>query len=79
MGPSAGIECSRYDGSEHRTLVNGLWWPRSLAVDAPTNRLYWVDYKTKEVNTVKTDGRDKRNVLKLSHGKLKLLTNDKIK
>ena len=58
------IEVANLDGSGRKALVKSkLFWPTGLAIDTVTDRLYWCDMKENEVETVFTDGTDRRVVL----------------
>jgi sugar lactone lactonase YvrE len=63
-GDSAYIGISSMDGNNARELVNtNIVWPNGLALDWPNNRLYWTDAKTVTIESVRTDGSDRRVVL----------------
>jgi len=34
--------------------------PRSLTIDYQTNRLYWVDFKLRKIESIRLDGTDRR-------------------
>ncbi len=64
------IEVANLDGSGRKALVKSkLFWPTGLAIDTVTDRLYWCDMRENEVETVFTDGTDRRVVL--TSGQLK--------
>ncbi|CAB4016149.1 prolow-density lipo receptor-related 1, partial [Paramuricea clavata] len=58
------IEVANLNGTGRKVLVKSkLLWPTSLAIDTLTDRLYWCDMKESEVETVFTNGTDRRVVL----------------
>lgn len=58
------IEVANLDGSGRKVLVRSkLFWPTGLAIDPITDRLYWCDMKENEVETIFTNGTDRRVVL----------------
>ena len=65
-GINAKILTARLDGSEMKALVEAkVHWPSSLAVDYPARRLYWTDLKTRAVESVQLDGKQRQLVLQL--------------
>jgi len=40
-------------------------WPSSLAIDFPARRLYWTDLKTRTVESIRLDGKNRQLVVKL--------------
>ena len=65
-GANPAILTVRLDGSDLRPLVERkVVWPVSVAVDQPAGRLYWTDLKTRTVESVRLDGRDRVSVAKL--------------
>ena len=65
-GINAKILTARLDGSEMKPMVEAkVHWPSSLAVDFPARRLYWTDLKTRTVESIRLDGRNRQLVLKL--------------
>lgn len=44
-------------------MKSELFWPTGLALDILTDRLYWCDMKEHEIESIKTDGTDRRVVL----------------
>ncbi|KAJ8961610.1 hypothetical protein NQ314_005912 [Rhamnusium bicolor] len=60
-GPAPRIETAHMDGYKRKVLIsNGVLFPTGLAIDHPTNRLYWADPKTMMVECVLFDGSDRR-------------------
>uniref|UniRef100_W4VRI0 Putative yolkless n=1 Tax=Corethrella appendiculata TaxID=1370023 RepID=W4VRI0_9DIPT len=56
---------SQMDGSNFDSLITkDIHWPNGLALDWPNDRIYWVDAKTAIIESAKTDGTDRRVVLK---------------
>ncbi|XP_039235813.1 prolow-density lipoprotein receptor-related protein 1-like [Pipra filicauda] len=57
---------STMDGSRwHVLLAKGLGWPTALALDLPTQRIFWLDEKLGSVSSARLDGTSVK-VLKLS-------------
>lgn len=55
------IAVAGMDGKYIRTVVSDkLEWPRSVTVDYPNYRLYWVDSKLKLIESIHLDGNDRR-------------------
>lgn len=45
------------DGSQrHVLLAQGLGWPTALALDLPTQRIFWLDEKLGSVGSAHLDG-----------------------
>ncbi|NP_001291525.1 vitellogenin receptor precursor [Solenopsis invicta] len=58
------IAVAGMDGKNVRIFVNvKLEWPKSVTIDYPNERLYWVDAKSKMIESVRLDGTDRRIVL----------------
>lgn len=58
------------DGQNQRRLVyRDIQGPIGLAIDYPTQRLYWADIKTNKIETVKLDGTDRHLVKHFASGK----------
>ncbi|NXM78876.1 LRP2 protein, partial [Serilophus lunatus] len=56
---------STMDGSRrHVLLAQGLGWPTALALDLPTQRIFWLDEKLGSIGSARLDGTDVK-VLKL--------------
>ncbi|KOX76539.1 Vitellogenin receptor [Melipona quadrifasciata] len=52
------------DGKNNTVLINeNLKLPNSLAIDYANNRLYWIDIKTKIIESARLDGTDQRVIL----------------
>ena len=65
-GINAKILRARLDGTEMVPMVESkVQWPTSLAVDYPARRLYWTDLKTRTVESVRLDGRQRQLVIRL--------------
>ena len=57
---------ARLDGSALKPLVSEqMSWPVSLAIDYPARRLYWADMKKRTIETIRLDGTERREILKL--------------
>lgn len=55
------IAVAGMDGKNVRIFVNEkLEWPKSVTIDYPNERLYWVDAKSKMIESVRLDGTDRR-------------------
>lgn len=52
------------DGSNARPLVTAkIQWPNGIALDMYNDRVYWVDAKFATIESVRSDGTDRRTVL----------------
>ncbi|KAL0278971.1 UNVERIFIED_CONTAM: hypothetical protein PYX00_000631 [Menopon gallinae] len=59
------IATSGMDGSDPKALVmKNLKWPNGLALDFSNDRLYWVDAKSRTIETIRLDGTDRQIILK---------------
>lgn len=68
------IISSRMDGMHSQQLVtDNILAPAGLAIDYPTNRLYWADMKANKIETVKLDGTNRQLVKHFSHGQMLFL------
>lgn len=55
------IGVSGMDGKNIRTFVSeNLGWPVSVAIDYPSERLYWADTKLKIIESIRLNGLDRR-------------------
>lgn len=55
------IATSGMDGSNPQPFIQqDIHWPNDLTVDQYSGRLYWIDAKLKNIETVKLDGTDRR-------------------
>jgi hypothetical protein len=55
------ISESYLSGFRRRAVVEqGLAWPYDIAVDVNAKRIYWVDSKKHTLETVSTNGNDRR-------------------
>jgi len=63
-GTSRKIESSNLDGSNVRTLAarNNIQCPTSLFIDQPLQTLYWVDPELQLIESVSTNGSNRRNM-----------------
>ncbi|XP_050099574.1 putative vitellogenin receptor isoform X1 [Anopheles aquasalis] len=80
-GDNAQIGRARMDGSEQQIIVSdGIHWPNGLTLDWPNERLYWVDAKLKQIESMRFDGRDRTVVLSgvLKHPFSVAVFNDRI-
>lgn len=60
-GSNARIAVAGMDGKNIHTFVStNLGWPRSVTIDYPNDRLYWVDFKLQIVESIRLDGTDRR-------------------
>lgn len=60
-GFNARIAVAGMDGKNISTFISkNLGWPRSLTIDYPNDRLYWVDFKSQTVESIRLDGTDRR-------------------
>lgn len=58
------------DGQNKKRLVDrNIVAPLGLAIDYPTQRLYWADVKTNKIETVKLDGSDRHLIRTFTTGK----------
>ncbi|XP_075157166.1 putative vitellogenin receptor yl isoform X2 [Haematobia irritans] len=58
------IARSSMDGTNSRRLVTDkIHWPNGVALDMHSDRVYWVDAKLATIESVRTDGSDRRIVL----------------
>ncbi|XP_028393318.1 low-density lipoprotein receptor-related protein 2-like [Dendronephthya gigantea] len=57
------IEVANLDGTNRKVFQSKVSWPTGLAIDTVADRLYWCDMKENTVETVSTDGTDRRVVL----------------
>lgn len=49
------------DGKNIRIFVSeNLGWPKSMTIDYPTDRLYWLDAKLMIIESIRLDGTDRR-------------------
>ena len=65
-GINAKILSARLDGTNLRPLVEGkIQWPSALSIDYPARRLYWTDLKTKRIESIRLDGRQRKLILQL--------------
>lgn len=63
-----GILMASLDGQNKRSLVErDVGWPISLAIDYPTGRLYWADYRKGTVETCRLNGKERNVVRKFSN------------
>ncbi|OQV23385.1 putative Low-density lipoprotein receptor-related protein 4 [Hypsibius exemplaris] len=53
------IQATSMDGSNDKVLVEGVW-VLSLAIDFDTDRLYWADHSTGNLESIALDGRLRR-------------------
>lgn len=62
-GPNPKIERSFMDGSGRTVVVkDGVFWPNGLAIDYPSNRIYWADAKHHVIESCSYDGSDRKKV-----------------
>ncbi len=58
------IERANMDGSDRKVLVNTkIFWPNTLALDLPTQRIYFADSKLDYIDYIKYDGTQRTQVL----------------
>lgn len=59
-----GIISASMDGTNKQALAQGgVEWPTGLAIDYPTQRIYWADYRKGTIETCLYTGKD-RHVVK---------------
>ncbi|KAK6624765.1 hypothetical protein RUM44_011625 [Polyplax serrata] len=64
-GKTPKIATSGMDGSHPKTVVDrNVEWPNGIALDVSNDRLYWVDAKATNIETVRLDGSDRQIVLR---------------
>lgn len=72
-----GIMAASMDGTNKRALVqHGVEWPTGLAVDVPTQRIYWANFRTGSIETALLNGKD-RHVVKRFESDCKFYTHDR--
>jgi len=55
------IAKAEMDGKNVQIFVySNLEWPKSLTIDYPNDRLYWIDAKSKSIESIRLDGTDKK-------------------
>jgi len=55
------IAMAGMDGKNFEIIVHeNLEWPKSLTIDYPNDRLYWIDAKSKIIESCGLDGEDRR-------------------
>lgn len=60
-GNNPHIAVSFMDGAKREFFVKEkLGWPNGLAIDVPSDRLYWVDAKLKVIESINLEGFDRR-------------------
>lgn len=58
------IERAAMDGTLRRAIINErLYWPNGLAIDYPTNTLYFADAKLDFIDACDYDGQNRRQVI----------------
>lgn len=69
LGPAPRIESAYMDGYKRKVLISsGILFPTGLAIDYPTNRLYWADPKTMTIECVLLNGSDRRIIRHFEKG-----------
>lgn len=59
-----GIISASMDGTNKQALIQrGVEWPTGLAVDIPTQRLFWTDFRLGTIETALLNGKD-RHIIK---------------
>ncbi|XP_011694235.1 PREDICTED: vitellogenin receptor-like [Wasmannia auropunctata] len=60
-GSKPHISVAGMNGKNIRIFVSeSLGWPKSMTIDYPNDRLYWVDAKLKIIESIRLDGTDRR-------------------
>jgi len=63
-GKTARIEKAGMDGTVRRVLfAQNLIWPKGLAIDQDTKRLYWADGGTKTIEYANYDGTGRKTLI----------------
>lgn len=65
------------DGSHRETIItleDGI--PNALTVDYADGKIYWTDYASKEINSAKLDGTERRLVIGMLDTPYSLVVND---
>ncbi|KAL9884451.1 LDL receptor related protein 4 [Glossina fuscipes fuscipes] len=63
-GPNPKIERAYMDGSQRQIIINkGVTWPNGLAIDYPSNKLYWADAKQHAIECSNFDGSERIKIL----------------
>lgn len=63
-GKQAKIEVAQMDGTKRKALVTErLIWPNGLAIDRPTERLYWNDGKLNTIESSDLNGNDRKVII----------------
>lgn len=58
-----GIISASMDGTNKQALIQrGVEWPTGLAVDIPTQRLFWADFRLGTIETALLNGKDRHIV-----------------
>lgn len=58
-----GILSASMDGTNKQALIQrGVEWPSGLAIDLPTQRLFWADFRTGTIETALLTGKDRQVV-----------------
>lgn len=64
VGLTPRIHVANLTGGDRKVLVGSkLYWPTGLAIDLVMDRLFWCDMKEHEIETIFTNGTDRRVVL----------------
>lgn len=64
-GTNPMISVASMDGTSRQILIStDIIWPNGLALDWPNERVYWVDAKSKSIESCRTDGTDRRTIIK---------------
>lgn len=57
------LDNSKLDGSDRKTLVSTkIVYPHGIAVDLPTNHVYWVDAFLDSIERINYDGSNRRTI-----------------
>lgn len=63
-----GIMSASMDGTNKRTLIgSGIEWITSLAIDYPTQRLYWADHRKGTIETTLLTGKSRHIVMQFTN------------
>ncbi|GBL77003.1 hypothetical protein AVEN_172270-1, partial [Araneus ventricosus] len=62
---SPALERAQLDGSDRTKLVSEkIVKPNGIAVDIPTESVYWIDFYLGTIETIKYDGTGRRTLLR---------------
>jgi hypothetical protein len=63
-GDTPMIGVAAMDGTEVKPFVtDDIHWPNGLTLDWPNQRLYWLDAKTRKMESIQLNGKNRKTVL----------------